>query len=431
MGTEQGAPLDILVLSHLVPWPATSGVLLRSYNLLREVARRHRVHLCAFNQEVLLPVAEVRASVEHLSKICTEVRVFPLPSSRSRLAYGALLARNLFSPLPYSVPRFYSSEFEHAVTGILARHPIRILQFETIAVAQYGALAPDLPSILVHQNVESALLGRRAASERGRLARWYVSRQATKLAAYEARICPEADANVAVSANDRDEFLARIPESRFEVVTNGVDVDYFSPGPEPEGRGSGLVFVGGMSWYPNRDAMAWFLAEVWPRVRRAVPAATFTVIGSHPSPEVRRAEASGEGVTATGLVHDIRPHVARASVYVCPMRVGGGTRLKILDAWAMGKAVVSTTLGAEGLTAETGKELEIADDPAEFASRVVELLGDPDRRRRLGEAGRERAVAEYAWPRIAAGMLRLYDELAARHAENQVTSQESTSGAEC
>jgi glycosyltransferase involved in cell wall biosynthesis len=159
-----------------------------------------------------------------------------------------------------------------------------------------------------------------------------------------------------------------------------------------------------------------------------VPAATFTVVGSHPSPEVRHAEASGERVTATGLVDDIRTHVARASVYVCPMRVGGGTRLKILDAWAMGKAVVSTTLGAEGLTAEAGKELEIADEPAEFAARVVELLGDRHRRRRLGEAGRERAVAEYAWPRIAAGMLRLYDELAARHAENEVASRASTSG---
>jgi glycosyltransferase involved in cell wall biosynthesis len=127
-------------------------------------------------------------------------------------------------------------------------------------------------------------------------------------------------------------------------------------------------------------------------VRRAVPEARFVAVGSHPAPEVRRAEARGAGVHATGLIDDIRPRVREAAVYVCPLRVGGGTRLKILDAWAMGKAVVSTTVGAEGLGAAAGRDLELADDAPSFAGKVIELLGDPDRRRRLGRAGRGRAV---------------------------------------
>jgi glycosyltransferase involved in cell wall biosynthesis len=137
---------------------------------------------------------------------------------------------------------------------------------------------------------------------------------------------------------------------------------------------------------------------------------------------VRRAEARGEGVHATGLIEDIRPQVREAAVYVCPLRVGGGTRLKILDAWAMGKAVVSTTVGAEGLGAAAGRELELADDAPSFAQKVIELLGDSERRRRLGRAGRARAVEEFAWPRVAAGMLRLYEELAGRHAGVAATS---------
>jgi sugar transferase (PEP-CTERM/EpsH1 system associated) len=412
-----GGPFDILVLSHLVPWPTTSGVLLRCYNLLREVARRHRLHLYAFNQEVLLPAAEVGESIQHLEEFCAEVRVFPIPSARSRLSYAGLLSANLLSPLPYSVPRFYSRELEQAVIELLSKQPIRVLQFETIAMAQYAALAPDLPTILVHQNVESQLLQRRAAREANPLAHSYIAGQARKLAAYEARICPQLDANVAVSESDRSEFEARIPGAQFEVVVNGVDVDYFRPPAEPAAGGVGLIFVGGMSWYPNRDAMSWFLHEVWPRVRRAQPAAYLVVVGSHPSPEVQRAARRGDRVYPIGLVDDIRPEVQRAAVYVCPMRVGGGTRLKILDAWAMGKAVVSTTMGAEGLGAVAGRDLEIADEPAEFADKVVALLGDATRRRRLGSAGRARAVEEYAWPKVAAGMLGLYAELVARHAE--------------
>ncbi len=372
------------------PGRTTSGVLLRCYNLLRETARRHRVYLYAFNQDVLLPPGEIEASRRHLAEICAEVEIFPLPASSSRAAYAALLLRNLASELPYSVPRFSSPALEHAMIDLLARRPIRILQYETIAMAHYGALARDLPAILVHQNVESELLKRRATSEKGRLARFYIGEQARKLARYEEQVCREQDVNVTVSAADRDSFQSRIPDARFEVVVNGVDIDYFSPADDLEGRGDRLVFVGGMSWYPNRDAMAWFLDRIWPLIRRVRPEARFAVVGAHPSPEVERAQVGGHGVEAPGLVPDIRPFVRDAAVYVCPLRVGGGTRLKILDAWAMGKAVVSTSIGCEGLGATAGRDIEIADDPEAFASAVLALLADPARRRALGAAGRAR-----------------------------------------
>jgi sugar transferase (PEP-CTERM/EpsH1 system associated) len=418
--------LDILVLSHVVPWPTTSGVLLRCYNLLREVARHHRIHLLALNQDVLLAPAAVEASRRQLAAFCADVQVFPLAASNSRAAYGALLLKNLASPLPYSVPRFYSPALEQAAVEILARRPVRVLQFETIAMAQYGALASDLPSILVHQNVESELLRRRAAAERNPLARLYIAAQAEKLARYEELVGRAAASNVAVSAADRAAFLERIPGARFDVVVNGVDVDYFQPIGDAAGDDDRLVFVGGMSWYPNRDAMSWFLDEIWPLIRRERPRARMTIVGSHPAPEVLRAVERGEGIEAPGLVPDIRPYVQGAALFVCPLRVGGGTRLKILDAWAMGKAVVSTGLGCEGLDAVPGRDLEIADDPAAFAARVCALLADPGRRRALGRAGRGRVVHEFAWPGVAEGMLRLYDELAAEHASPALAAREHT-----
>ncbi|MGD8394530.1 MAG: glycosyltransferase [Candidatus Eiseniibacteriota bacterium] len=409
--------MEILILSHLVPYPTTSGVLLRCYNLLREVAREHRVHLYALNQGVLLePGAPLEASVEHLRSFCAEVQVFPIPTDGSRGAYGRLLLGNLFSRHPYSVPRFYAPALEEAVIDLLSRRPVEIVQFETIAMAQYGALAPDLPQILVHQNVESELLARRARAERNPLTSWYLHRQAARLARCEESFLRHCDAHVAVSESDRRQFLACVPDARVEVVVNGVDVDYFRPGPRPEGGGAGLVFAGGMSWYPNADAMHWFLTEIWPRILEARPDATVTMIGSHPSAEARRAAAADpERVRVTGLVPDIRPYVDEASLYVCPFRVGGGTRLKILDAWSQQKALVSTTVGCEGLDAVSGRDLVIADSAQDFAAAVVALLGDATRRRQLGEAGRLRAERDYAWPHVARGMLDLYASLVAAH----------------
>jgi sugar transferase (PEP-CTERM/EpsH1 system associated) len=414
-------PHEILVLSHLVPWPPTSGVLLRCYNLLKEAARHHTVHLYALHQEVLLDRAAVADSVRHLAGFCAEVRVFPIVSGGSRWRYAALLARNLMSTVPYSVPRFYSPELEQAVIDLVSRRPIQLLQFETIAMAQYGALAADLPAILHHQNVESVLLARRAAKTRNPLVRFYLDHQAQKLAVYEAAICPAQAVNVTVSEADRQLLATAVPGARYEVVVNGVDPEYFAPAPDP--GGADVVFVGGMSWYPNRDAIKWFLGRVWPAIRRAVPRARFVIVGSHPAKEAERAADRDEGVVVRGLVPDIRPHVRAAAVYVCPLRIGGGTRLKILDAWAMGKAVVSTAIGAEGLGAVAGREIELADDPAAFAARVIALLGDPARRQALGAEGRRRAVDEFAWPRIASGLLHLYDELVGEHRSGRRTAR--------
>ncbi len=405
--------MNILLFSNLVPYPLTSGVLLRCYNLLREVARHHRIFLYAFNQTVLLKSGDpLAASVRHLEEFCAEVRVFPIPTEQSRAAYAGLLARNLLSADPYLVPRFASAPLRAAAADLLRREQIDLVQFETLALAPYGALAPALPQVLIHQNVESKLLARRAEAEANPAARWYLGVQARKVRRYEIACFQRVGAHVAVSPSDREDFLAMAPGARVHVVENGTDTAYFRAGPDPAGSAPNLIFVGGMSWYPNRDGVAWFLRDVWPRIRRERPDATVTFVGSHPSAgAVAAAAADPEHVTVTGLVEDIRPLVQAAAVFFVPLLVGGGTRLKVLDAWAMQKAVLSTSVGCEGLHAEAERDVCVADTPEAFAAAAVALLADRERRLRLGCAGRARVEQEFAWPQLAQGMLDLYTEL--------------------
>src|SRR5207247_6537861 len=204
---------------------------------------------------------------------------------------------------------------------------------------------------------------------------------------------------VAVSEEDAALLAARAPAARVRAIPTGVDLSYFAPGTSREDDTS-LVFMGSMDWLPNEDAVLHFLEAILPRVRREVPDVTFTVVGRNPGPRLRAA-AARDGIALTGRVEDIRPHVLRAAVFVVPLRVGGGTRLKIFEALAMGKAVVSTTVGAEGLPLVPGLHFVQADDPAQFADSVVALLRDSGRRRALGSAGRRLMEERYSWSQVA------------------------------
>jgi glycosyltransferase involved in cell wall biosynthesis len=190
------------------------------------------------------------------------------------------------------------------------------------------------------------------------------------------------------------------PDARVVSVPTGVDVAYFSPSPAPEVENR-LVFSGSMDWYPNEDAIVYFVEQILPRVRRDLPNVTLTVVGRRPSAQVK-ALAAQAGVHVTGTVDDVRPYVAEASLYIVPLRVGGGTRLKIFEALAMGKAVLSTSVGAEGLNVVADQHLALADGPEPFSAAVTALLREPDRRRSLGAAGRRLVESRYSWKSVTA-----------------------------
>jgi glycosyltransferase involved in cell wall biosynthesis len=275
---------------------------------------------------------------------------------------------------------------------------------------------PDGPRWVFDAHNAEHLLQRRMFQRDARNPKRWVSAlyswlQWRKLARFEGSICRQADCVLACSPADAGALRGLVPGLQPVLLPNGVDTDYCQPGIVAPAHlvSPSLVFTGKMDFRPNVDAILWFCAHVMPRIRVANPQAHLYVVGKSPHPRLA-ALAENPGVTLTGFVEDVRPYIAAASVYVVPLLTGGGTRLKVLEALAMGKAIVSTSLGSEGIPVEDGRELLLADEPHSFAQRVLSLLADEPRRRELGAMGRAFAVNRFDWKTVAAPLQELYDE---------------------
>ena len=389
--------MRILFVTQIVPYPPHGGVLQRGFNLLRELGRTHDVHLLAFHHPDELPPGEaVQRSRAELGKFCSAVEYFELWPKKSPAHKFFGLGLAAMHPAPFSVLAQRNRRLSQRIAELCRsdRTP-QIIHLDTVALAPYAASCQGIPTVLAHHNIESQLMQRRAEHERGALQRQYVELQALRLRRYEAQVCGRFPLNITVSDADAAMLGEICPGVRTVVIPNGVDTDYFRPrwGSETPA----LVFTGGMNMFANRDAVEWFLGNVWPLVKSQVPAIRFYAIGQRPSPRVLEAAARDGCIHAPGHVPDVRPWVEKAAIYVVPMRVGGGTRLKVVDAMAQGKAIVSTTLGAEGIEGQDGVHFVLADEARDFADRIIELIGRPDERRRLGEAARTRAESHYGW----------------------------------
>jgi glycosyltransferase involved in cell wall biosynthesis len=218
--------------------------------------------------------------------------------------------------------------------------------------------------------------------------------------AAERKYLREADHVLTVSEDDRRFFGKFVEPAKLSVIPTGADTEFFTPTAEPE-RADSLVFTGSMDWLPNEDGVIYFMKDILPLIRQELPGISLTVVGRNPSQRLKDLAAGTANVHLTGWVEDIRPFLSQAAVCVVPLRIGGGTRLKIFEAMSMAKAVVSTTIGAEGLPVRAGEHLLIADEPAEFAQSTVALLRDPTRRRTIGLTARDLVVQNYSWTRVA------------------------------
>jgi polysaccharide biosynthesis protein PslH len=262
------------------------------------------------------------------------------------------------------------------------------------------------PAVIFTHNVESEIWRRHAETKSGWVGRLLYGAQYRRMLRYEGRTLARFDGVLAVSEVDGQTFARLYPgavRQPVHVVQTGVDTDYFTPtaSPRPQAPGRSLVFTGSMDWLPNEDAMQFFCRDVLPLVRAEAPDATLTIVGRAPTPAVKRLADDHAGVHVTGRVDDVRPFVRDAAVYIVPLRIGGGTRLKIFEAMAMGKAVVSTTVGAEGLPVVDGTHVVLADDPRAFADAIVGLMRDPARRATLESAARALVVERYDWSAVA------------------------------
>ena len=375
-------------------WPLNAGGRLRSFHILRELSRRHEVTLLTTHAPGDDPAG--------LAAQLPESEVLSLPHAvpkRGHPRFVAALVRSWLSALPVDLWRWRVPALRAEVARRLAsgRVDLCVADFLTGAVAV--PLAGSVPAVLFEHNVEHVIWRRLARVERRPWRRALLEIEWRKMRAFEARACAAARLTLAISEADRAVLSALAPQASVRAIPTGVDAQYFHPNGTKEAPAE-LVFTGSMDWYPNEDAILHFIETVLPRVRAEVPAATLTVVGRNPAPRLHAAAARA-GVRVTGTVDDVRPFVDAAAVYVAPLRVGGGTRLKIFEALAMGKAVVSTTIGAEGLPLRPGEHVVLADDPPEFAGAVVSLLRDPERRRALGSAARRFVLERYSWARVS------------------------------
>ena len=409
--------MRILFVTQIVPYPPHGGVLQRGYNLLRELGRVHEVHLLAFHHPDELPPGEaLDHSRRELGVFCQSVEYFDLWPKKSVAHKFLGLALAAFHPQPFSVLAQRNRHLARRISDFCnSASPPDIVHLDTVALAPYAAHCGGVPAVLTHHNIESQLMRRRAEYETGQLRRAYVRMQASRLRGYEASVCGHFPLNITVSDADAALLGEICPGVHVQVVSNGVDTEYFRPVRDRETPA--VVFTGGMNMFANRDAVEWFLDAVWPLIKARRPDTQFFAIGQRPSQRVLEAAKCDPSVLAPGHVADVRPWVQKAAVYVVPMRVGGGTRLKVVDAMAQGKAIVSTTLGTEGIDAAAGTHFLNADDPRSFADTVLGLLADPDKRRRLGDAARRQAEARYAWPILGQRLSEAYERVVAEHSK--------------
>lgn len=388
--------MRILWLSHLVPYPPKGGVLQRSYYLLHEAAKRHQVDLVAFSQAAHQETDEELAVAEvALSEFCHDVETFPIRSDVRPWGRALLLAKSFVSRRPYDVNWLNASYFHEHLENCSEDYDL--VHCDTVGLTQYQETVSSAPLVLNHHNVESRMMADRAEKESSIPRKLYMAREARKLERWERKWIGQASVNLVVSQLDEQRLRSLEEKVPVEVVENGVDVDYFRPRSPADDHDGHVVFVGGMSWYPNRDAMLWFAREIWPRLRSYNPSLRAQIIGREPPGELLRLASKGAGVNAPGFVDDIRPVVDRALAYVCPIRTGGGTRLKVLDALAMAKPLVATSFAVEGLGLEDGIHYLRAESPEEYAVQIRRLEEHPSLRVRLAEAGRDLVVDRYSW----------------------------------
>jgi sugar transferase (PEP-CTERM/EpsH1 system associated) len=396
--------VDVLLLAPYAPYPPRFGGAVRVFHLIRVLAREHRVTLLCFAS------AEERAALGPLHDICAAIHtVEPPPGQHWKRLYQlrSLLGR------PYSYYVHYSPAMAATLERVLARQRFDLVQLEFGDVAPYYTPSGPVPWVLDEHNVEYRLLERSWQQASSPLRRLYNRLEARKLKRDELAACRRADAVLTTSDVDRATLAPDVPGVPIRVVPNGVDTSFFTPGDPAEIDPACVLFTGAIDYHPNTDGVRYFHAEILPRIQAAAPEAVFTVVGKDPPAHIQA--LAGPRVVVTGSVPDVRPWMRRGAVAVVPLRVGGGTRLKILEALATGRAVVSTSLGCEGIEITPGEDILIADTPADFADAVLRCLRDPGLRARLGRRGRALVERRYRWEAIGDGLSGFYRKLVTRH----------------
>jgi sugar transferase (PEP-CTERM/EpsH1 system associated) len=388
--------MRILWLKTELLHPLDKGGRIRSYQMLKQLKREHRITYLT-----LCESQDSADSFQRASEYCHRlVPVAHSTTTKFSVAFYRDLSRNLLSPLPYAIQKYHSDVMQCAIERELQQTDYDLLVCDFLAPGVNLPEQYDIPTILFQHNVEAIIWKRHYQTTTNRVKKAYFYNQWRKMQKFETALCRKVDAVIAVSAVDRDLLRNDYGIEHVYDVPTGVDTDYFQPLYGAENP-TELVFTGSMDWLPNEDAIFYFAEEILPRIASKIPDITLTVAGRNPSKRLVEFAEMNPHLTITGRVDDVRPYMDRATAYVVPIRIGGGTRLKIFEAMAMAKPVISTTIGAEGLAVQDGRELLIADEPQAFADAVIATLADKAFAQQIGETAREVVCAQFSWQQVA------------------------------
>jgi polysaccharide biosynthesis protein PslH len=375
--------------------PADTGGKIRSLQIFSRLSERAEIH--AISQAD--PDKDVEGVQEMRRMFASYTPVFWKESVKYSSRFYVDLLKNRFTAMPYFIDKFCRADFTQALGTLAESRKFDVLVCDFLQTATPALRLPQRPRVVFQHNVEYMLRKRQWEAETSPLKRFIFAEEWRRTKEVEGQVCRSFDHIIAVSDEDRRAFEKKFGARNVSTIPTGVDADYFQPMNVAEQTGR-LVFVGSMDWYPNEDGILWFLREVFPRIQKQIPNASLTVVGRNPSPTLSAATSHFAGITLTGRVDDVRPFVAQAEAVVVPLRVGGGTRIKIPEAMAMAKTVLSTRIGAEGLPFENRKEIVLEDEPEHFAASAVELLKNASLRQAIGKAARERVVREHSWESV-------------------------------
>jgi len=391
----------ILFITTRLPYPVNEGHQIRTYNLLKRICKTHEVHYLSLQRK-----DDSAEAKQHLKTLCQTVTTFDIPNEHSKLRFILDLALGFVTKVPFVIRKYFSKNLQQAIKQKLSEESFDLVHFDMLPLAQYAKILDHTPYVLNNHNVESLLLKRRSENTNSILERVFFKNQSKKLYYFEALACAKAEETFVCSKIDLDILKKMVPTANISIVENGVDTQFFSFQNIKEKENS-LVFVGGMGWFPNKDAMLFFLLDVMPLLIKQCPTIKLTLVGRSTGIDIP--ETLKKHITVTGFVDDFRPIVYSSNIYILPIRVGSGTRLKLLEAMSMGKAIVATTIGAEGVELEQNTNVIYANDASEFVSAIIKLLNDPNKIDELGINARNIAEKQYDWDIITKKLLISYE----------------------
>jgi sugar transferase (PEP-CTERM/EpsH1 system associated) len=390
--------LKILWIKTELLHPVDKGGKIRTYEMLKQLKREHHVTYLTLDDGTAPPEARQQAS-EYCHKLVTVPHRL-----REKFSAGFYLElfENLFSSLPYAVKKYESSAMREEIQRLVEQDKPDVVVCDFLTPSVNVPENLGCTAVLFQHNVEAMIWQRHYETQANPLKRLYLYWQWLKMRALEKAECLRYDHVIAVSREDCEMMRRDYGVESVSDVPTGVDTEFFRPQTNDTPEPASLVFTGSMDWLPNVDAIQWFCNEILPLVRANVPNVKLTVVGRKPGRELVELGERDPFITVTGRVDDVRPYIESAAAYIVPIRIGGGTRLKIYEALAMEKPMVSTTVGAEGLPLRDGEELLIADDPQSFANAIVRVLNDQTFARILGKRAAANVRERFGWSSVAA-----------------------------